>query len=79
MDFGRYAKHVADDYELSMDDVDEVLRRHDAMVSEDFLGPTLASLPELFVLSLQKHSTKPNKTAPHDSDTGNSRSATGYN
>ncbi|CAO3658137.1 unnamed protein product [Umbelopsis ramanniana] len=57
MDSGRYAKHVADDYEMSMDDVDEVLRRHDA----------------------KKHSMKSNKSAQHETDTGNSRPATGYN
>lgn len=81
MDSGRYAKHVADDYETSMDDVDEVLRRHDAKVSEGFLGPTLvfALLSELSSLSFQKHSMKSNKSAQHETDTGNSRPATGYN
>jgi hypothetical protein len=79
MDSGKYAKHVADDYELSMDDVDEVLRRHDAKVSESFLGPTFALLSKLSALSLQKHSMKPNKSPQPENGTGNSRSATGYN
>jgi hypothetical protein len=38
MNSGLYAKDVADDYETSMDDVDEVLRRHHEKASEGFQG-----------------------------------------